>query len=198
MKKDILFLEVDGLNVHKQHSTRKSREIKIGIAHEGWEKTHPSSNDYQLENKLYWATIENGETFWEEFSRYLYGEYDITGKTHIVINGDGAPWIRSGVDYFPNAIYVYDRYHLKPWIKKALGKRTKKERRRVYMAADANDPVALLTTIAEAEKAEMDEEKKEEIGELRRFILDNQDAFRDYRKLLQEKDNHLDTSWMRP
>ncbi|HLS59845.1 MAG TPA: UPF0236 family protein, partial [Virgibacillus sp.] len=30
-EKDVLFLEVDGLNVHKQNSTRKSREIKFGI-----------------------------------------------------------------------------------------------------------------------------------------------------------------------
>lgn len=196
-EKDILFLEVDGLNVHKQHSTRRSREVKIGIVHEGWNRIHPSSQDYQLKNKSYWATIENGETFWEEFSRYLYGKYDITDKTHIVINGDGAPWIRGGVDYFPNAIYTYDRYHLKPWIKKALGKRTKKERQRVYKAADANDPIALLTTIAEAEKEEEDEKKKEEIGELRQFILENQDAFRDYRALLNEKDDQLNTSWMR-
>src|SRR5690625_1742453 len=34
-EKDVLFLEVDGLNVHKQNSTRKSREIKIGVVHEG-------------------------------------------------------------------------------------------------------------------------------------------------------------------
>src|SRR5690625_1545029 len=40
-EKDVLFLEVDGLNVHKQNSTRKSREIKFGIVHEGWEKRHP-------------------------------------------------------------------------------------------------------------------------------------------------------------
>jgi len=197
-EKDILFLKVDGLNVHKQRSTRKSREIKIGVVHEGWERIHPSSEDYQLENKSYRATIENGETFWEDFSRYLYGKYVITDRTHIVINGDGAPWIRSGVDYFPNAIYTYDRYHLKPWIKKALGKRTKKERQRVYKAADANDPIALLTTIAEAEKAEEDTEKQEEIGELRQFVLNNQDAFRDYREILKEKDGSLDTSWMRP
>lgn len=196
-EKDILFLEVDGLNVHKQNSTRKNREIKIGIVHEGWDKAHPSSKDYVLRNKSYWETLENGEVFWEEFSRYLYGKYKITNKTHIVINGDGAPWIRSGVDYFPNAIYTYDRYHLKPWIKKAMSNRTKKERHLAYKAADKNDPIALVSVIAEAEKAETDEEKKEEISDLREFILGNMDAFKDYRELLKEKDENIDTSWMR-
>lgn len=196
-EKDVLFLEVDGLNVHKQNSTRKSREIKIGIVHEGWEKRHPSSSDYELKNKSYWETLEKGQVFWEEFSRYLYGKYEITNDTHIVINGDGAPWIRSGVDYFQSAIYTYDRYHLKPWIKAALSQRTKKERQRAYNAADENDPVALVTAIAEAQKAETNEEKKADISGLRQFILENMDAFRDYRDILKEKDEDLDTSWMR-
>src|SRR5699024_2611828 len=120
-ERDVLFLEVDGLNVHKQQSDRTRREVKSGVVHEGWEKRHPSSCDYELKNKSYWQTLEDGETFWESFSRYVYGTYDITDRTQVVINGDGAPWIRAGVDYFPNAIYPYDRYHLKPWIKEALG-----------------------------------------------------------------------------
>ena len=196
-EKDVLFLEVDGLNVHKQNSSRKNREIKIGIVHEGWEKRHPSSSDYELKNKSYWETLENGQVFWETFSRYLYEKYEITNNTHVVINGDGAPWIRQGVDYFPNAIYTYDRYHLKPWIKRALGQRTTKERRQAYIAADENDPIALVVALAEAEKAETDAEKKMEISDLRQFVLDNIDAFRDYRDIIKEKDKSLDTSWMR-
>src|SRR5690625_673223 len=97
--------------------------------------------------------------------------YRITEDTFVVINGDGSPWIRSGVDYFQNAIYVYDHYHTKKWIKSALSNRTKQERRKAYLAADERDPVALLVAVAEAENAEIDEEKKEEIKELRLFIL---------------------------
>src|SRR5699024_2970402 len=96
------------------------------------------------------------------------------------------------------AIYTYDRYHIKPWIKRAMSNRTKKERHLTYKAADKNNPVALVSAIAEAEKAEWDEEKKAEISDLRHFVLDNLDAFRDYRDILKEKDETLDTSWMRP
>src|SRR5690625_2422894 len=87
-EKDVLFLEVDGLHVHKQNATRSSREVKNGIVHEGWKKTNPSSEAYKLKNKSYRSTLENGDIFWEDFSRYLYGKYEITEKTHIVINGD--------------------------------------------------------------------------------------------------------------
>lgn len=194
---DVLFLEVDGLHAHKQNSTRKTREIKLGIVHEGWERKHPSSEEYALKNKSYWHTLENSETFWEEFSRYLYNQYEITKNTHIIINGDAAKWIRGGVEYFESAIYTYDRYHLKKWIKDALRQRSKRERRKAYLAADANDPVALLIAIAEAEKKETDDEKKKEIGDLRLFILENQEALRDYREILAEKTD-IDVSEMRP
>jgi len=194
---DVLFLEVDGLHVHKQNSTRSTREAKIGVVHEGWEKKHPGSEEYELRNKSYWHTFETGEEFWESFSRHLYKQYSITKDTHIVINGDAAPWIRKGIDYFESAIYTYDRYHLKKWIKKALNKRSKQERRKAYSAADANDPTALVVAIAEAEKAEIDEEKKKDIADLRHFILENMDAFRDYRDILKS-DKGINTEGMRP
>ena len=79
-----------------------------------------------------------------------------------------------------------------------MGSRTKQERRKCYEAADANDPVALLTAIAEAEKAEFNEDKQDEIRNLREFVFNNQDAFQDYRDVLRDRDAHLDTSWMQP
>ena len=193
---DILFLEVDGLHVHKQNSKRSTREVKLGVVHEGWKKKHPGSKEYELKNKSYWYSLDTGDAFWDSFSRYIYSRYAITKDTPIVINGDGAPWIRKGVDYFEYAIYTYDRYHLKKWIKSALSNRSKQERRKAYLAADDNDPVALLVAIAEAEKEEEVEEKKKEIADLRLFIYENQDAFRDYRDILKEKG--IDTSNMRP
>lgn len=194
---DVLFLEVDGLHVHKQNSNRLTREAKIGVVHEGWNKKHPGSEEYELDDKSYWHTLGTGEEFWESFSRHLYKQYSITEDTHIVINGDAAPWIRKGVNYFESAIYTYDRYHLKKWIKEALNKRTKQERRTAYLAADTNDPAALAAAIAEAEKAETDEEKKKEIALLRLFILENLDAFRDYRDILKTEKG-VDTKGMRP
>jgi len=193
---DALFLEIDGLRVHKQRSNRSQCEVKIGVAHEGWEKVHPGGDEYKLKNKLYWATFETGEDFWETFSRYLYNQYNITRNTYVIINGDGAPWIRKGIEYFPNAIYTYNRYHLKKWIKDSMRNRSKKERRKAYKAADANDPVALLVAVAEAEKAEEDEIKRKEIAELRHFILENQEAFRDYREILKQEG--VNTEGMRP
>ncbi|WP_010530965.1 ISLre2 family transposase [Lentibacillus jeotgali] len=195
-KVDALFLEVDGIYTPLQNHQKERREVKVGIAHEGWEKRHPGSKDFELVNKTYYHTLENGEFFWETFSRQLYEQYDLNDDTPVIINGDGAPWIREGLAYFPQAIYNYDHYHLKKWIKAALGNRSKQERRKAYLAADDYEPAGLSAAVAEAEKAEMDEDKKDDIAALRTFILDNQEAIRDYRERLQEKG--VETAWMRP
>src|SRR5699024_7829803 len=60
-----------------------------------------------------------------------------------------------------------------------------------------NNPTALVVAIAEAEKAETDEEKKKDIADLRLFILENMNAFRDYREILKEEKG-VDTTKMRP
>jgi len=140
------------LHVHKQNSARKTREIKNGVVHECWKRKHLGSKEYKRKNKSYWHALGTEEEFWESFSRYLYKQYSITKDTHIVINGDGVSWIRKGVDYFESAVYTYDRYHLIKWIKEALSKRSKQDRRKAYLAADSNDPTALVTAVAEAEK----------------------------------------------
>src|SRR5699024_12298590 len=126
-----------------------------------------------LVNRTHYHNLDNRDAFRGGVRRQLYEQYDIREETPLVINGDRAPWIREGVSYLPQAIYNYDRYHLKKWINQSLSKRTKKERRKAYEAADDNDPPALLAAIAEAEKAETDEQKKEEISQLRIFILEN-------------------------
>src|SRR5699024_12582643 len=96
---------------------------------------------------------------------------------------------------YPTLFRSYDRYQLKKWIKAALRNRSKQERRKAYLAADANDPTALLVAVAEAERAENRDEKKKEIAALRLFIYENMDAFRDYRDILN-KDQRVDTTGM--
>lgn len=192
---DTLFLEVDGLNASLQKSETRSREIKTAIIHEGWERRGPQSKDFQLKNKSFVHSEGTGKTFWETVSDGIDDHYNLTSDTFVIINGDGASWIREGATYFRNGIYIYDRFHLKKWIKQALGNRTKEQRKKVYKAAEGNDPTALLAAVAEAEKAEDNEEKKQEITALRVFILNHQKAFQDYR--FQLKENGIDTSRMR-
>jgi len=69
------------------------------MSHEGWVKRHPNSREYELKSQSHWHTLGTGEEFWDSFSCHLYRQYLITKDTHIIINGDGAPWIRKDINY---------------------------------------------------------------------------------------------------
>src|SRR5699024_8472341 len=125
-----------------QNSTRSTREVKLGVVHEGWKRKHPSSEEYELRNKSYWYSLGDGENFWELFSRYVYSEYSITEESPVIINGDVAAWISSGVDYYENGVYTKDRDHIKNWINETRRKRSKQEQRKAYLEVDANDQTA--------------------------------------------------------
>jgi len=60
------------------------------------------------------------EKHWE----YAYGlmaeHYDMRKVSRIFIYGDGASWIKTGLDLFPDAVYVLDEYHLEKHIRSFL------------------------------------------------------------------------------
>ena len=109
-KVSILFLESDGWWVPMQKGKRRSREVKMLLSHEGWKRRSPGSSEYLLNEKTYYQDLEsNSDEFWDMSTRHLYNKYDIDDDTLVVLNGDRAPWIKKGLEYFPNAMYQVDR-----------------------------------------------------------------------------------------
>ncbi|MGE5561511.1 MAG: ISLre2 family transposase [Chloroflexota bacterium] len=104
----VLFIKADGLYVSRQKAGK--REERFVIAHEGWQRRSPGSEEYELVNKTYIHCDSAGDV-WEQASRMLFARYDLS-DTVVVVNGDRAKWIREGVRYFPKAIYQFDRFHL--------------------------------------------------------------------------------------
>ena len=59
------------------------------------------------------------DELWEEFLAELERRYDLEG-TRIYLHGDGAPWIRKGLEWLPNSTFVLDRYHVNKALKAAV------------------------------------------------------------------------------
>lgn len=107
---DVLFIEADGMHVSLQQEDKRSIEEKVVTFHEGWEPRHPGSKEFKLIGVEQFRTNES--ECWELASRYAYSHWNITDDTIVIINGDRDKWIRSGVNYFPKAMYQIDRFHL--------------------------------------------------------------------------------------
>jgi hypothetical protein len=60
------------------------------------------------------------EKHWSYVYGLMAGQYDMKKAKRIFIYGDGASWIKAGLDMFPDAIYVLDDYHLEKRIKSFL------------------------------------------------------------------------------
>ena len=64
-----LVIEADGVNIALQREKERRAEVKVGIAHEGWQEI--SKERYKLKEKSVYSGIMNGDRFWEGFSLTL-------------------------------------------------------------------------------------------------------------------------------
>jgi len=63
-----------------------------------------------LKRKRVVVEATSAEAFWEAISAELAKEYDLE-HCQVVINGDGAEWISQRVEYLPQAVFQFDRFH---------------------------------------------------------------------------------------
>lgn len=184
---DVLFLEVDGMMVSLQQERRGVLEEKIVTSHEGWQPRYPGSQAFALQRVRQFRTQDTAD-FWEEASRWVYSHYAIDERTVVVINGDRAGWIRRGVNYFPNAMYQVDRFHLQRELK-ALFRTAPATLHGLQEALDSGDVTGatFLARLAEAAPKLTDLRKREEALRLVRDLATIPEATVDYRLRLQAR-----------
>jgi hypothetical protein len=196
----LLFFEADGLWTGVQHrgrKTKRKRETHLVVVHEGWEIRQGSGDkaDYRLKNPMYITMLANSkEEIWEQVMLRLLEKYENLNKTQFVINGDLAPWIRRGTEYFRKAIYQYDRFHLKREVKQMLN--TSKE----YVAQaldyiDQNNPEGLFETIGKAAEKTKCMDKKQKLLGFKWNLQKHADALVDYRQRLKRQGVDVSPSW---
>lgn len=186
----LLMVEADGYWVSMQKNKKRKQEVRLMLSHEGWKRRTPGSSEYALVERTHYfeppaAHKATREDFWEAASRHLYSKYDINEGTLVVINGDRAGWIRKGIEYFPNAIYQVDRFHVKREIAQIL-RQTPAERKAALRAFDKSDVQELVCVLHKAMDKQADSKKRAKIRDLCNEIDRIPESFRDYRVRLEE------------
>lgn len=135
-KKKVLYINADedhvSLQFHKEKgdlqmnaSGFKSNTIEPRLAciFEGIEKETPTSKRNKLVNKHYFSGVyKKSEDIWIEVLEYIDAVYEEEYIEHIYIMGDGASWIKSGVDVLgEKCSFILDKFHLNQSIMRAIG-----------------------------------------------------------------------------
>jgi len=170
-----LMVEADGVSVALQREKERRVEIKIGIAHEGWQKI--SKERYKLKEKSVYSGIMSGNRFWQGFSLTLAKQYDLSRIGKVIVGGDGAFWVKKGADML-GGLYELDRFHLKRALHRGLASDPLVAEIYESCIRGEIDKVNKLLTGAQ-EKAAGDRAK--EIMKLRGYLMDNCYGLRDYR-----------------
>lgn len=110
-----LIIEVDEDHVAMQDSTNKQMRLATLYTH----KEANGTNRVKLCNKHSFTTLHSADAFWQHIDTYCADHFEHTPKVTII--GDGAAWIKQGLDYLPNSRFVLDLFHLNKYIRQLCG-----------------------------------------------------------------------------
>lgn len=125
----VLYIEADedhvalqGKNA-KKDDKGKSRKLampRLVYVHEGIDFEKSTRKRKVLKNIRYFGgEYKNSEQLWLEVAEYIDKIYEMDSVDIIYLSGDGASWIKQGLDWIPKSRFVLDNYHLNKYVKEA-------------------------------------------------------------------------------
>ena len=149
----------------------------------------------KLCNKKHFGGVYTGriDDLWEEVLTYLDNTYNLDKVKHIYILGDGASWIKTGLEWLPKSINVLDKFHLMKAVNSIVGKENKdneKEKveykRRIYRSFYALNFEETKEIVYEILAEEMEETVRTRKEKLLRYILSNKQGITNLYKYQKE------------
>lgn len=112
----ILYIEADEDHVPLQKG--KKDMSKIIYVHEG--KKAVSKGRNKLLNVRYFTDAKQGsEELWLDVANYIEEAYNSETIRKVYISGDGASWIKEGLNWIEKSVFVLDKFHLAKYIRTA-------------------------------------------------------------------------------
>ncbi len=167
-KVDSLNIEADGMLVGSQRSKKRREEVKLGVAYEG--KKAKGDRVGLVERRVVAGVIKD-KGFWEETTAALGSHWDLSALKDVVIGADGAGWGRTGVEYFSNATYQLDRFHLRKAMREALG-HSPEDYSAVSKSLRSKDRDEVIRALTEAGK-KVTGKKRQGIRDFEMYVLGN-------------------------
>ncbi|MHB1043953.1 MAG: ISLre2 family transposase [Eubacteriales bacterium] len=170
-KKAVKVLHVDADEDHVSLQDGSNTIVPIVTVHEGVKKLCKGRNRCVNTHHVcgYGKAIED---LWLEVAEWIYNAYDVDGIEAIYIHGDGASWIKKGLEVLPEAKPVLDKYHLNKAIMNCTGGQP--EQRNVLRQAlrDA-DRGELKKIVRDMSREAKNENELKRIKEFQQYVNNN-------------------------
>ena len=142
-----LYIEADEDHVRIRDHKRKKPSLLIYV-HEG--VTEEGSRRRLKSAKYFTRPWGKSEELWWEVLDYLEARYDLSKVEKIYLLGDGASWIRAGLQYLPSqTVFILDKYHLEKYIQTATA-HAPELKRLIHRGIKSVNKQAVLTHLHEA------------------------------------------------
>ena len=115
-KRKVPYLHVDADEDHvalQRYTNRKSTEVPLVSVYEGIE--HVGKRNRCIGTFHISEYGKNPEELWEEVLGRVEQRYDLE-DTRIYLHGDGADWIKKGLEWLPESKFVLDPYHKNKYV----------------------------------------------------------------------------------
>lgn len=188
---DYLFIEADEDHVAEQHGDAKDAKenksfiSKLVYIYECKQEAAGYSNRKELVNAYYFSGLypgkEGNEKLWKNVDEYIRKAYDADKLKKVFISGDGAPWIKSGVDYIEKALFCADKFHLMKYINQAARQMLDEKeiaKEELWHLLYSKKPKAKERFAAYTNEMMQSAKNPERIENLRKYVLGNWAAIR--------------------
>lgn len=178
-KKKVKYLYIDADEDHVSVIGKGRAEQKLVYVYEGI-RHNEAENKRELVAPYYMTGVSGADLFREAYE-YIRNNYDLNELKRIYVQGDGANWIKAGLNTLPNSRYVLDKYHMNQQIKKCAG--TDEELRDrlgdALMDGDMDELDVVMNDVLDG----AEEEKKEEIIRNFKYFYERFDGIKAYSDL---------------
>lgn len=151
----------------------------------------------KLCNKKHFGGVYKGkiDDLWEEVLTYIDNTYELDKIKNIYVLGDGANWIKTGLEWIPGSINILDKFHLMKAVNGIVGKESKDNKiekteykKRIYRSFYALDFKQTKEIVYEILAEEMEETTRKRKEKLLQYILNNKEGISNLYK--NQKDLH--------
>ena len=171
----VLHVEADEDHVALQDGTNTM--VPLISIHEGIERTGKRGKCKNIHHFSDYG--KSTEELWLEAANWIYEAYDVDYIERIYLHGDGAAWIKEGLNWLPESKMVLDRYHLNRAIITATGSQPEC-RKEIYLSLSGGSREQFKAIVKKmCLQAETPNEIKR-IAEFRRYVLNNWEAISIY------------------